>query len=1044
MQTFNFIEKDSIILPKWIFIILFTLNISVCRAQPAEKFHFNHFSANHQLSQTHFGPILQDKKGYLWFGTWNGLLKYDGYSFTNFLPDPGNKNSLPDTDVDILCEDGEGNIWSSANRSPNLSKYNPNKRTFTLYRHDKKSKSSGLPGNVYCLITDKHGLLWIGTDAGLCFYEAATDKFINLSQIIYPDTLGSQSIRCMMIDHAGLMWLGTANGISIYDVANKKIKPFAPADKNYTTINKEVIAMLEDHSGNIWISVWNNGLYRYNPLNGVSEIYRHSDADPNSLGTDDVTKLHEDSRKNIWVGMWGGISIFQHQTNNFKTFRAETSNPYSLSTNQVINLFEDKTGVMWIGTNGGGLNNCYLSGKKFKVYQHYDNDYISHFPTSLYKNSKGSIFMTTFGAGVQEFNPKSGTFKTYKVILPNNKKADPNFSNGTLEASDGNFWVVSFNDGLHKLDRKTGKFATIHSTANNKDTTFHIVSNCIVEDLNRKLWIGTNNGLKYYDLDKKTFSGLESFRPDTNQLGSDVIVSLYSDSEGILWIAGTNGLTLMNTKTGQVKIFKHNENNPWSISNNYLTYFYDDEKGKVWIATKGGGLNMFDKKSDRFVAYTTKDGLPDNTVYGILPDDRGSLWLSTNKGICKFTPLSSENNKVACRNYNMSDGLPGDEHNFNSCVKGDDGTLYFAGTAGLVAFKPDELTDNPFIPPVVITGFSVLNKAVTPKDSTRILKLPADETKEIKLSYRRNIFAFSFAALSYVHPEKNQYAYMLEGLDKDWIYTDASKRFVNYTNLDPGDYTFKVKASNNDGIWNETPTTIHLIITPPFWQTLWFRILIIASIAAIVYGVYRYRLSQLTRLQNIRNRISGDLHDDIGSTLNSISIYSEVAKQDASKHAHALEMIGESSRKIIDAMSDIVWTINPENDSFEDIILRMRSLAFNLLRAKNIEFSFRADESLNNLKLSMENRRNIFLIFKETMNNLVKYAEATHVSIQLLYNDSLVKLLIYDNGRGFDVSQPSNGNGLNSMKRRAKEMNAQLSIESVIGSGTNIELLMKP
>jgi len=755
-----------------------------------------------------------------------------------------------------------------------------------------------------------------------------------------------------------------------------------------------------------------------------------------------VTKLVEDSHQNIWAGMYGGISIYQPQTNNFKTFRAVANDIRSLRTDQIINLFEDTSGVMWIGTSGDGLNNCYTARKQFKVYQNYDKDFISHFPLSLYKNHEGKIFMATFGAGVQEFNPASGIFKSYKVVLPNSKITDYNFPYGTLEASDGNFWVVSFNDGLHKLDRKTGKFTTIHSVSNNIDTTVHYPSNCIVEDMNKRLWIGTDNGLKYYDLNTKIFSGFENLYRDTNQLSSDAIVGLYADKDGILWIAGTNGLTLFNTKTGQVKIFRH-DNNPWSVSNNHLNYFYDDGKETVWIGTKGGGLNKFDKKTERFVAYTTKDGLPDNTVYGILSDNNGNLWLSTNKGICKFTPASSEKNKVVCRNYNMSDGLPGDEHNFNTCVKGDDGTLYFAGIAGLVAFKPDELTDNTFIPPVVITEFSVLNKTVTPNDSTGILKLPADESKEIKLTYQQNIFSFTFSALSYVHPEKNQYAYMLEGFDKDWIYTDASKRFANYTNLDPGDYTFKVKASNNDGVWNEIPTAIHLTITPPYWQRWWFISLIIIVVAALIYVVYRYRLSQLIRLQDIRNKISGDLHDDIGSTLNSISVYSEVAKQDVAKHAQALEMIGESSRTIIDAMSDIVWTINPGNDSFENIILRMRSLAFNLLRARDIEFTFRANENLNNLKLSMEDRRNFFLIFKESINNIVKYAEATLVTIQLVYNGKQIKLQINDNGKGFDTSQPSNGNGLNSMRRRANEMKAQLKIESAIGSGTSIELIMK-
>jgi len=1032
---------------KWTCIFLFSFLPSICLTQLTKNIQFNHFSADHGLSQTHFGPILQDKKGYMWFGTWNGLLKYDGYSFTTFQTDTRIKNSLPDTDVDNLCEDGEGNIWSSTNNNPWLSKYNPHTGSFTLYKHDKKNKFSGPPGIVTSLITDKRGQLWIGTDAGVCFYETATDKFINLSEIIYPDTLCSQSIRCLMIDHSGLLWIGTANGINIYDVANKKIKLFAPADKNYSAMNKEVISMLEDQSGNIWISIWAKGLYRYNPLKGTSEAYRHSNSDPNSLGADDVTKLIEDSHKNIWAAMWGGISVYQQQTNNFKNFHAEPNDIHSLSTNQIINLFEDKTGVMWIGTGGGGLYNCYPSNNKFKVYQNYDKDFISHSPLSLYKDRMGRIFMTTFGAGVQEFNPVSGTFKSYKVILPDNKKTGANFSYGTLEASDGNFWVVSFDDGLHKLDRKSGKFSTIHSISNNRDTTFHFASNCIVEDLNKRLWIGTNNGLKYYDPDTKTFSGFENLQRDTNQLSNDAIVSLYSDNKGILWIAGTKGLTLFNTKTSQVKIFKHDDSNPSSISSNLITYFYDDEKGTVWIGTKGGGLNKFDKMSERFVAYTTKDGLPDNTVCGILSDDNGNLWLSTNKGICKFTAPSSENNRVICRNYNMSDGLPGDEHYFNTCVKGDNGTLYFASTAGLVAFNPDELTDNTFIPHVVITEFKVLNKSVVPNDSTGILKLPADETKEIKLSYRQNVFSFTFAALSYVHPEKNQYAYMLEGFDKDWIYTDATTRVATYTNLNAGTYIFKIKGSNNDGVWNETPVEIKLIITPPWWQTLWFKLLCVLAGGIILYIIYKSRMQKMLDIRRIRNKIASDLHDDLGATLSSISIMSELVNQqvkDQSPQASSLlEKIGSSSRNMIESVNDMVWAINPQNDSFENIIKRMRTFASEILSAKDIAFHFDFDKNLLQSKLKMEMRRNFYLIFKEAVNNVAKYSQAANAFVMIWNRENNLKMTIRDDGSGFERNTVKAGNGLINMQQRAEIMKARFNLESIPGKGTIIELEFK-
>jgi signal transduction histidine kinase len=284
---------------------------------------------------------------------------------------------------------------------------------------------------------------------------------------------------------------------------------------------------------------------------------------------------------------------------------------------------------------------------------------------------------------------------------------------------------------------------------------------------------------------------------------------------------------------------------------------------------------------------------------------------------------------------------------------------------------------------------------------------------------------------------------MLEGFDKDWIYTNASKPFADYTNLDPDEYIFKVKGSNNDGVWNETPATIRLIITPPFWQTGWFRILMVAAIGAIIYGVYRYRLREVIRLQMIRNNIASDLHDEVGSTLNSISILSSVAKQQAGRSLPALDQIGENSRKIVEAMNDIVWTINPENDSFEKILVRMRSFAHQVMKAKQIEFRFDADEKMDDLSMPMQTRKNFYLIFKEATINIAKYSSASHANFSVTGSDHQIQLTIRDNGIGFDTNNTSSGNGIKNMQRRANEIKADLKIESAAGEGTRVELVLK-
>ena len=345
--------------------------------------------------------------------------------------------------------------------------------------------------------------------------------------------------------------------------------------------------------------------------------------------------------------------------------------------------------------------------------------------------------------------------------------------------------------------------------------------------------------------------------------------------------------------------------------------------------------------------------------------------------------------------------------------------------------------------PVYITDFKLFNESVDVNDSTHLLSSSIEMAKEIALKYSQDVISFSFAALNFVHSEKNRYAYMLESFDKDWIYTDATKNFANYTNLDAGEYIFKVRGSNNDGIWNEKPATIKLIITPPFWETWWFRILVIVAVAGWVYGMYRHRLREVVHLQMMRNNIASDLHDDIGSTLNSISILSEVAKQQAGAPLPALDEVGESSRKIIEAMGDIVWTINPENDNFEKIIVRMRSFAYQLLKGKRIEFKFQVEGDFSKLTLPMQVRKNFYLIFKEATTNITKYSHATHVNFSVTRDNALICLRIRDNGVGFDIHQIESGNGIKNMQRRAKEINAALIIETEVGSGTSIQVNLK-
>ena len=517
------------------------------------------------------------------------------------------------------------------------------------------------------------------------------------------------------------------------------------------------------------------------------------------------------------------------------------------------------------------------------------------------------------------------------------------------------------------------------------------------------------------------------------------------DSGRIIFLTYKNGVELFNPVTEKFTVFVHDKNNPASISHNTTGGYCKSRNGVEWFPTVGGGLNAFDPATKKFVSFKQADGLASDYIWSIAEDAKGNLWLGTMNGLCKFTPPqnifyrdnSDAGSKPIIRNYSVTNGLPSNVFIYHAAYfDAGDNTMYFGSGSGLVTFNPDSITDNKFVPPVYITEI----KWTDSENKNFIFR--GNDSSGLKLSYNQNSVLFSFTALNFIHPEKNKYAYQLQDFDKDWIYTDASKRFANYTNLNPGNYIFKVKGSNNDGIWNEKFASVVFIIAPPYWQTWWFRMLVGTTLAVALYLIYRYRMQQILQLQSIRNKIAEDLHDDVGSTLNSISVFSEVAKIEAGKPIPALDDIGNSARKVVESMSDIVWTINPENDSFDKVIIRMRSFAYQLLNAKKIEFIFKADEGLNHIVLNMQVRKNFYLFFKEAVNNLAKYSLAKRASIHLHLNNKEIKMIIRDDGIGFDSENPLPGNGLKNMRSRANEMHAQMTITSAHEQGTSIELIV--
>ena len=587
----------------------------------------------------------------------------------------------------------------------------------------------------------------------------------------------------------------------------------------------------------------------------------------------------------------------------------------------------------------------------------------------------------------------------------------------------------------------------------NKNLSSNIIQ-IVYEDSKKRLWIGTGGGLDLYERNKNEFINFTNRPSDLYSLSSNQVQScIFEDRNGNLWIGTWNGLNkipasdLKNVFTYPDSVrfvrYRFQADVKNGLSDERIVSAYEDAKGNLWFGTYGGGLNLLtadqqEIQDGKFIHYTIKDGLPSNIIYRIEPDDKGDLWLSTDNGLSMFNP-----EKKTFRNYDASDGLQGNQFFWGAGFKGKNGELYFGGTNGFNVFNPGQLKNNNHIPPIVITSFQIFNKPVGINEEGSPLKKSIMSTKEIELSYSQAVFSFEFAALDFTVPSKNHYAYMMEGFDDNWIYS-GNRRFVTYTNLDPGKYIFKVRGSNNDGVWNEKGTEIAITILPPLWRTWWFMTMAILLIGGIIVLIIYSRVKHLLEIERLRTKLAADLHDNIGSSLTEISILSEVISKKINtvdeSIRRSLNMISVNSRNLIDNMSDIVWLVNPKRDSLYDLILRLRDTYSELSSYASISFRSENIKSLEKVSLSMEHRQHLYLIFKEAINNCITHSGCSEITLDASVRGRKLQMTLKDNGKGFLIDHASNGgNGLNNMKNRAETIGGILNIYTKLDGGTTIQ-----
>ena len=1009
---------------------------------------FEHITIKDGLSNNSVICILQDSYGFLWFGTSDGLNRWDGLTFKIFTHDANDSGSISNNFILSLHEDSFGRIWIGTSHGLNL--YDPHTEKFTRYLHDEGDSNSISNNIVNTIFEDSAGNIWLGTPKGLNRYNQENDDF---TRYFFPGQWDSVSfwwnnntIRAINETEDGKLLLGTTNQFLIFDPKTKetKIIPYAiPERRRWPTVN----LIYRDRSGKFWIAMAGDGFIEYNPETGETQLHKHETNNPYSFADRRSNSVCEDKSGRLWIGTPDqGLAVFDRATQRFRHYKPEGKQENGFSGRNVQSIYEDKHGNLWVGTGDSGLNLIPKWQKSFRHYVHdpQNSNSLAHGEvTTFYEGKDGLLWIAHYLSGISLLNRNSGDF-THITHDPRNPASLSRGSVfGICEDRFGYLWLAT-SPYLDRLDRKTGIFRHYQYDPSNPKSHAYAISLCCYEDHQGTLWLGiTNAGLERFNRIDETFDRFCHDATDTNSISSNRVQFLYQDKAGNFWIGTDQGLNqLVCDSRGKEKFTRYqpNPSHPQSIAGKDITAIYEDRNGRLWIGTEAG-LNLFDRERKSFKAITEKDGLPSNTIMGILEDDQGlsegkagNLWLRTPQGIVKFNP---ETGKL--RIYDERDGLTYCKsilEGYAAFYKGESGEIYSGGANSVAVFHPDSLKDNPDPPKIMLTDFKINYESVkVGADSP--LKKSVSFTNVIKLAYYQNIISFEFSALDYTAPAKNQYAYKLEGVNPDWVYTDASRRIATYTNLDPGQYVFRVKGSNNDGVWNEEGASVRIIIDPPFWQTSWFRLLILLAAAGLIYLVYRYRINRLLELERMRIQIASDLHDDIGSALTKIAVHSEIIQTtgEKTKVKESSRKIGEMSREIITTLSDIVWSIDARNDSVGDLIDRMRDFLDTAFSPGSIRIDFQTKGLTFQQKINQTLRQNIYLIFKEAVHNAAKHSQASQIRIYLTNGEGDFCMEIADNGKGMDVNQERLGHhGLANMRLRAARIGGELRIEALNGT----------
>lgn len=805
-------------------VLVLVLLPVVCGAAPAARFF--RLSVEQGLSQNTVVAILQDRVGFLWFATEEGLNRYDGYKFVVFKHNPADPQSLPDNNVTALFEDRQGTFWVGTEHG--LCIYDRSTDSF--------SQIPSIVDKVTSIIEDPDGTLWVGVEGGGLFLRRpAKVEFASYQPTPNdPESLVSFRVSTLLRDRAGRLWVGTKDaGVDRFEPTGEygRFHHYRYDPKNrYSLAHDNVWGLAEDHAGNIWVATYGGGLNILDPKSGRFRRYRHRSGDLKSIPTDLITCVFVDGSGTVWVGTDGhGILTYDPASDSFTAFENNGSDPASLSGNVIRAIYQDIQEQLWFGTYNRGVNLLKNTRRAFGYFNNDPSDDSSlsdRAVASFLEDVDGGIWIGTEQGWLNYYNRLNGSFTRYDLKPPLAGRAVL----ALHQDRRGRIWVGSFQGGLALFDPKRRSSRVFRHRPGDSTSLDDNEVWVISEDEDGILWLGTNAGVNRFDPDR----GIVTLRfqaPTVGQRSHAGIRCLHRDSHGNLWVGTIGGLVLRRHDNNEIVNYQHNPDDPRSLTKGAVFALHEDRNGRLWIGTEGGGISYLEPGSETFVSY--KD-FPSTVIHGIQEDASGRLWLSTNHGLSRFNPETRE-----VESFDLANGLQSLQFHLGASLKTGDGRLLFGSWDGFYEFDPQAIKPNSFAPAVVLTSLRIFNKSV---DLASVFS--ADD--EITFSPTDKIFSIEFAALDYTFPRRNLYQYMMEGLGDKWIELNDTHE-VTFTNLDPGRYVFRVKASNSDQIWNEPSTrAVRVVISPPLWATWWFRAIMAGAFALALVGAHRLRIRRLS------------------------------------------------------------------------------------------------------------------------------------------------------------------------------------------------------